>query len=136
MSYFFIILAVPLIAQRPADTHVSAGSNAVFECGVRGNPRPTIFWSLQDNDTVLFPEESWNEFHAEDTKDSVSTLVVHVSYNIDVPICDVGRCVSNSSPSLLSRLMFQTCLMFGAIFCIIIVFHSYAFITERQERTT
>ncbi|XP_001948027.2 protein sax-3 [Acyrthosiphon pisum] len=69
--------SVPLIAQRPADTHVSAGSNAVFECGVRGNPIPTIFWSLQDNDTVLFPEESWNEFHAEDTKDSVSTLVVH-----------------------------------------------------------
>lgn len=76
---FRLISAVPLIAQRPADTHVSAGSNAVFECGVRGNPRPTIFWSLQDNDTVLFPEESWNEFHAEDTKDSVSTLVVHVS---------------------------------------------------------
>lgn len=76
---FHSISAVPLIAQRPADTHVSAGSNAVFECGVRGNPIPTIFWSLQDNDTVLFPEESWYEFHAENTKDSVSTLVVHVS---------------------------------------------------------
>jgi hypothetical protein len=71
--------AVPLIAQRPADTHVSAGSNAIFECGVRGNPKPTIFWSLQNNDTVLFPKESWNEFHAEDTKDSVSTLIIYVS---------------------------------------------------------
>uniref|UniRef100_A0A2S2Q4Y0 Roundabout 2 n=1 Tax=Sipha flava TaxID=143950 RepID=A0A2S2Q4Y0_9HEMI len=69
--------SVPLIAQRPADTHVSAGSNAIFECGVRGNPKPTIFWSLQNNDTVLFPKESWNEFHAEDTKDSVSTLIIY-----------------------------------------------------------
>lgn len=76
---FFFFSALPLIAQRPADTHVSSGSNAIFECGVRGNPKPTIFWSLQTNDTVLFPNESWNEFHAEDTKDSVSTLVVHVS---------------------------------------------------------
>lgn len=73
------VTALPLIAQRPADTHVSSGSNAIFECGVKGNPKPTIFWSLQNNDTVLFPNESWNEFHAEDTKDSVSTLVVHVS---------------------------------------------------------
>lgn len=77
--FFNRFSAVPLIAQRPADTHVSAGSNAVFECGVQGNPRPTIFWSLQDNDTILFPEESWNEFRAEDTKDSVSTLIIHVS---------------------------------------------------------
>lgn len=72
--------AVPSIVQRPADTHVSTGNNAVFECGVRGNPSPTIFWSLQNDDTILFPRESWNEFHAEDTKDSVSTLVVHVRF--------------------------------------------------------
>lgn len=75
----FHFSAVPEIVQRPADTHVSTGSNAIFECGVRGNPKPTIFWSLKNNDTVLFPKESWNEFHAEDTKDSVSTLVVYVS---------------------------------------------------------
>lgn len=74
----FYFSAVPLIAQRPADTHVSAGSNAIFECGVKGNPKPMIFWSLQNNDTVLFPKESWNEFHAEDTKDAVYTLIVHV----------------------------------------------------------
>lgn len=99
---FYLILAVPLIAQRPADTHVSAGSNAVFECGVRGNPRPTIFWSLQDNETVLFPEESWNEFHAEDTKDSVSTLVVHVSHTIYVTVTsNVVVFETKSSPSTL-----------------------------------
>ncbi|XP_050532372.1 roundabout homolog 2-like [Daktulosphaira vitifoliae] len=69
--------SVPFIAQRPADTHVSAGSNAIFECGIRGNPKPTLFWSLQDNDSVIFPNESWNEFHAEVTKDSVSTLIIH-----------------------------------------------------------
>ncbi|XP_050437728.1 protein sax-3-like [Adelges cooleyi] len=69
--------SVPFIAQRPADTHVSAGSNAIFECGIRGNPKPTLFWSLQDNDSVIFPKESWNEFHAEATKDFVSTLIIH-----------------------------------------------------------
>ncbi|VVC43054.1 Hypothetical protein CINCED_3A018710 [Cinara cedri] len=71
------VLSLPLIAQRPADTHLSSGSNAIFECGVRGNPKPTIFWSLQNNDTVLFPSESWNEFHVVHTVDSVSTLIVN-----------------------------------------------------------
>lgn len=38
---------------------------------------------------MLFPKESWNEFHAEDTKDSVSTLIVHVSRVLAVERFDV-----------------------------------------------
>lgn len=99
--------AVPLIAQRPADTHVTAGNNAIFECGVRGNPKPTIFWSLQNNDTILFPKESWNEFHAEDTKDFVSTLIVHVS--VSCTAMSIGTCVRYANVVFDVKFNFKNC---------------------------
>jgi len=79
-----------------------------------------IFWSLQNNDTVLFPKESWNEFHAEDTKDSVSTLIVHVSR-----VAGFGRDVQK-------RFVHYVNIITEYNNVVINVFPP----TERQERTT
>lgn len=40
------------------------GTEAHYECSAGGNPKPTVFWSLEGNHTLIFPGVTWERFEA------------------------------------------------------------------------
>ncbi|XP_063220613.1 roundabout homolog 2-like [Bacillus rossius redtenbacheri] len=45
----------PTVVVRPEDQEVELHQDAVFECGAAGNPRPSVFWSLEGSRSLVFP---------------------------------------------------------------------------------
>ncbi|XP_039293123.1 roundabout homolog 2 isoform X2 [Nilaparvata lugens] len=66
----------PTIAVRPSDHSVDQLKDAVFFCGAEGNPRPSIFWSIEGNRTLLFPGESVDRFTASTTPEGQAVLTI------------------------------------------------------------
>ncbi|RZF42615.1 hypothetical protein LSTR_LSTR001410 [Laodelphax striatellus] len=66
----------PTISVRPSDHSVDQYKDAVFFCGAEGNPRPSIFWSIEGNRTLLFPGESMDRFTASTTPEGQAVLTI------------------------------------------------------------
>uniref|UniRef100_A0A1I8NIF4 Fibronectin type III n=1 Tax=Musca domestica TaxID=7370 RepID=A0A1I8NIF4_MUSDO len=49
------VYAPPKFLQRPTSNSVELGADTSFECRATGNPRPTIFWTIKNNRTIIFP---------------------------------------------------------------------------------
>uniref|UniRef100_A0A1I8PI08 Roundabout n=1 Tax=Stomoxys calcitrans TaxID=35570 RepID=A0A1I8PI08_STOCA len=49
------VYAPPKFLQRPTSKSVELGADTSFECRASGNPRPTIFWTIKNNRTIIFP---------------------------------------------------------------------------------
>ncbi|XP_073825561.1 roundabout 3 isoform X2 [Musca autumnalis] len=49
------VYAPPKFLQRPTSKSVELGADTSFECRATGNPRPTIFWTIKNNRTIIFP---------------------------------------------------------------------------------
>ncbi|XP_075152888.1 roundabout 3 isoform X2 [Haematobia irritans] len=49
------VYAPPKFLQRPTSKSVELGADTSFECRASGNPRPTIFWTIKNNKTIIFP---------------------------------------------------------------------------------
>ncbi|XP_068082136.1 roundabout homolog 2-like [Anabrus simplex] len=45
----------PSLTVRPNDQTVELHRDAMFECGMAGNPRPSVFWLVEGNRSLLFP---------------------------------------------------------------------------------
>ncbi|XP_037958972.1 protein sax-3 [Teleopsis dalmanni] len=49
------VFAPPRFIQRPTSKSVELGADTSFECRAGGNPRPTIYWTIKNNRTIIFP---------------------------------------------------------------------------------
>jgi hypothetical protein len=63
---------------RPSDQLVELHHDAVFECGVTGNPLPTVFWSFEGNRSLLFPGARSEHFIASSTPEGRIILTLQV----------------------------------------------------------
>lgn len=63
---------------KPTDQIVEVADDALFTCGVDGNPRPSVFWSIEGNRTLLYPGESMDRFHASLTPEGQAVLSLQV----------------------------------------------------------
>lgn len=50
-----IILAPPTFTTRPKTQLAEVGKEAIFECQANGSPKPTTYWSIEGNRTLMFP---------------------------------------------------------------------------------
>ncbi|XP_076367138.1 roundabout homolog 1-like isoform X11 [Tachypleus tridentatus] len=59
------ILAVnarPVFLVRPKNQRVGLNSNVQFECIATGNPPPSIFWTKEGNQVLMFPDNTYGRF--------------------------------------------------------------------------
>ncbi|XP_023159058.1 roundabout homolog 2 [Ceratitis capitata] len=49
------VFAPPKFIQRPISKSIELGADTSFECRASGNPRPTLFWTIKNNRTIIFP---------------------------------------------------------------------------------
>ncbi|XP_054083127.1 roundabout homolog 2 [Zeugodacus cucurbitae] len=49
------VFAPPKFIQRPLSKSIELGADTSFECRASGNPRPTLFWTIKNNRTIIFP---------------------------------------------------------------------------------
>lgn len=54
-SILLLPLAPPKFIQRPTSRSVELGADTSLECRATGNPRPTIFWTIKNNRSIIFP---------------------------------------------------------------------------------
>lgn len=47
--------ARPIFSSFPKDEIVSVGSNVSFSCAARGAPQPSIFWTREGSQELMFP---------------------------------------------------------------------------------
>jgi hypothetical protein len=73
-----LLTAAPLMTTRPADQITELHRDAVFECGVTGNPQPSVFWSLERNRSLLFPGARRERFIASSTPEGKIMLTLQV----------------------------------------------------------
>lgn len=48
----------------PKDESVSPGSDVTFACAARGVPAPSIFWTREGSQELMFPGHSYQERYA------------------------------------------------------------------------
>lgn len=49
------ILAPPVLSPRPKDLRIEAGNDAHLECAATGNPKPSVFWTVEGSRKLLYP---------------------------------------------------------------------------------
>ncbi|XP_054715413.1 roundabout homolog 2-like [Uloborus diversus] len=49
----------PLFLKTPRDQRVGLNGIAKFECSATGNPPPSVFWTKEGNQVLMFPERSY-----------------------------------------------------------------------------
>ncbi|EDX03326.1 GD23092 [Drosophila simulans] len=71
------VYAPPKFIQRPASKSVELGADTSFECRAIGNPKPTIFWTIKNNSTLIFPgAPPLDRFHSLNTEEGHSILTL------------------------------------------------------------
>lgn len=71
-----IKLAAPKFVIRPTAQTVDAQGDATFECQTRGYPRPTLFWSVDNNRSIVFPGMSVGNLNATSSGEGLSVLTI------------------------------------------------------------
>lgn len=51
----FVTLAPPTFIKRPLDQKVGLNGVASFSCEANGNPRPSVFWTKEGSQVLMFP---------------------------------------------------------------------------------
>lgn len=65
-SFFYLILfitAPPTFIERPRDQKVSLNGVVEFHCAATGNPPPSVFWSKEGSQLLMFPDTSYGHMH-------------------------------------------------------------------------
>ncbi|XP_055539086.1 roundabout homolog 2-like [Wyeomyia smithii] len=95
-----IVHSPPSFIVRPKNQIVELGSEALFECQAIGHPHPTLFWSLEGNRTLLFPETRFGNIEVTENADGTSILSVSNIDRIDngkVIVCSAVNGVGSVS---------------------------------------
>lgn len=53
-TYYFVI-APPEFTAKPEDAKVALNAAATFSCKAKGNPVPSLFWSREGSQLLMFP---------------------------------------------------------------------------------
>lgn len=76
----YFVPAPPVIMVRPQELTVDEGQEAVFACGVRGKPSPTVFWTIEGNHSLLLPGERFQRYEASASTEGQILLSIKVFY--------------------------------------------------------
>lgn len=60
LSYLFVV--PPVFITRPQDQKVKLNEIATFECIAEGNPSPSIFWTKEGSQVLMFPGTAYGHF--------------------------------------------------------------------------
>lgn len=55
---------------------VEVQSDATFECEAIGNPRPTLFWSIEGNRSIIFPGNNYDNLNTSASVEGLSVLTI------------------------------------------------------------
>lgn len=55
--------APPTFATRPKDQKVGLNGVASFDCVAQGNPPPSVFWTREGSQVLMFPGNAYGHFH-------------------------------------------------------------------------
>ena len=81
LQCFLILIAAPIFTNRPEDQKVGLNGIAKFLCAADGNPPPSVFWTKEGSQVLMFPDNSYG--HMRVLNDG--TLHIPVSYtHLDV----------------------------------------------------
>lgn len=59
----FDIIAPPAFTIKPQDQKIGLNGLGVFECGASGNPPPSVFWTKEGSQLLMFPGNSYGHIH-------------------------------------------------------------------------
>lgn len=76
LKSIFAILAMPKFVIRPTAQTVDFNSDASFECQASGFPRPTLFWSMEGNRSIILPGTTSGNFNATSSVEGLSVLTL------------------------------------------------------------
>uniref|UniRef100_A0A182V3E7 Roundabout n=1 Tax=Anopheles merus TaxID=30066 RepID=A0A182V3E7_ANOME len=92
------VLPVPQVVEAPHDVS--------FECKSEGRPKPTTFWSIEGNRTLIFPGTSVDRFETTYTQESLTVLTLTQTTKSDNGLVIVCSAVNSvGSVSVRARLM-------------------------------
>lgn len=57
------VLAPPTFVTRPKDQKVGLNGIANFDCVAQGNPPPSVFWTREGSQVLMFPGNAYGHFH-------------------------------------------------------------------------
>lgn len=55
--------APPVFLKKPLDQRVGLNGVARFDCEVEGNPKPSVFWTKEGSQTLMFPGNAYGRLH-------------------------------------------------------------------------
>lgn len=100
ISFLFMNIAAPKFVIRPTPQAVDAQGDVSFECQAKGYPRPTIFWSIEGNRSIIFPGMSMDNVNASSSIEGLSVLTISQVKRLDsglVVICSAVNSVGSIS---------------------------------------
>jgi roundabout axon guidance receptor 2 len=58
-----VLAAPPTFTTKPQDQKVGLNGLASFECVATGNPPPSVFWTKEGSQVLMFPGNSYGHLH-------------------------------------------------------------------------
>ncbi|XP_018323059.1 roundabout homolog 2 [Agrilus planipennis] len=58
-----VVNSPPVFIERPQDQKVGLNGVAEFHCAATGNPPPSVFWSKEGSQLLMFPDTSYGHMH-------------------------------------------------------------------------
>lgn len=58
-----IFVASPIFIERPQDKKVNLNGVVEFHCAATGSPPPSVFWSKEGSQMLMFPDTSYGHIH-------------------------------------------------------------------------
>ena len=98
-SVFIIFLkAPPTFVIRPKSQITDLGSEVIFECQATGYPKPTLFWTIEGNRSLILPGMKIKNVEASSTADGGSILSIDEIDRVDnskVVVCSAVNSVGS-----------------------------------------
>jgi roundabout, axon guidance receptor 2 len=107
---FFFATAPPSFSIRPKSQLVELASEVLYECQANGFPRPTLFWSLEGNRSLIFPDTKLENIESTLTPEGGSVLVISKisrSDNGKVIVCSAVNSVGSISTRVMLAVNLQ-----------------------------
>lgn len=93
-------LAPPKFTLRPKTQIIELGKEVLYECQVNGFPRPTVFWSIEGNRTLMFPGAKYDRMEITLTPEGRSVLSISKIQRTDagkIIVCSAVNSVGSIS---------------------------------------
>lgn len=96
----FNFIVPPILTVRPVPQIVELPSDITFECKPFGRPEPILFWSIEGNNTLLFPGNKYGRIEVTNNIDGLSILTVSEANKLDnglIVLCNAINAVGSIS---------------------------------------